>query len=267
MTASLSQRFATPVVVDSSFLRELDGRLRALRPHIIAQFAGERNLDAGKLTEQVERAAPPSDTIDAIHYNEALAYVEPKYSIRWKNDVNLRVSGVEAAIEALELEYTMPTRIEGEIGSYGRTYMSLAVDGSDLYPSRLSTKGSIESVRNARDSAINFLKKHTPDYSILHDSRLKIVLLGAILIFSLVSSFYNGFGFASADTNSKKIETVIGTVIGVLIWTFVYWLFGKSFPVVVWKFGAGRKQAVFQKVFIGLVALLVSAIIIPIILR
>jgi hypothetical protein len=265
MQASLNQRITRPLCVSASFLRELDGRLQEPRTRIISHFSKFHGVDEKTLLQIVESDTPSSNNADNIVAEQLKENIQSNWTITWQNKITLNVKGVDSAIEALETEFSLPESIEVEYGSYRSDYTKVQIDDSG-YPIRIIARGSKKDVNAMRTSIDDCLRKHEPELGILHDMRTKsILMLG--LLFASIANVFLIMESVSISSYGGSLGTFFGAaMVGGLVGVGVTHFYVKAFPVVVWKFGRGLRQASFQKIFIGVFLTFLTAVALPLIL-
>ena len=261
MTATLDKDSSNPVVVDETFLRELERRLRNCLPLIEQQLADRYEVSPNVLTEWLAGGERPSGG-DGVHYDSVLAACRVEYTITWTNDITTNVAGVEAALDALSLEYARPTRIKAEIGKYPEALITVTIkDG--LYTRNINVKAPLKDVKIIFDPIDNLFKSSTPDFSILHHPLITLLItpfwvLWAI-VFSEVAYDIGHQGVTGPHGAWHAVAFVVAGIAGFVLMAS----YRKAFPAVVFEFGVGKRQKLAKRVVLGTFLLLISSVLIP----
>lgn len=212
MTANTSQRLDRSVKVTPELLRDLDGLIRRDQSYLIDKLAVKYEINKRSLANFVNKGSRPKDERAAVACDLIKDQFNVTYLIHWKNEISLKVVGVEAAIDALSVEHVEPRSIEIEYGSYGIFHVSIAIDDRFSKPVNINIRAPLDRITVLRDLIVNIVKNNSPEYQIFHSRKIKgLITFSPFVLIPLLSIFLGALSTSNGGVREKiySISTVV----------------------------------------------------------
>lgn len=261
MDASIRQRTRNPIIVNQDSLRDLDRRLRAVRPQV---DTSEKRAGGSTETARTGRSARNVPPENAASDRTISRIASTKYTIKWTNNVTVNSVDIETALNLLDEEYSRPVEIKAEIGSYtNRPYLRIEIEDEFYHGTIIHADLNHSDVTNIKKSVIDWVKKSAPEYDVLYRHWLKNAMLFLVMCSTTFSLAYLSFelGRRWIVGQSGAALLYIFLVIS-LLWSVVY-LYGRAFPTISWEFGEGKRQNSIRRALGGAFLAAITSIVIP----
>lgn len=260
MAGRVDRSFRKPVLVDEKFLTKLDTASRESLALLIGDIATEFGVNPERLTAYSNGQRIPTNLTNRYLYEQALKACKLRFTIRWRNYVTEDLPDIASVIGALEAEHSMPYSLRVRAGGYGVPHITLTITDRMDETVDLEVVGNKDAVRLIAEKVGSILANSAPDFGILHHPYTK-----TLLIFGAGVAWFLGLiSLPQLLSNDKPISAL--SYFNAAGWlTAASLLFGlifvKTFPSVVFAYGAGQGIASRKKFFFAAFGILIASII------